>query len=77
MAGNPTTRSCEACGQLWSSARFLDPTIEEECGLCGGRLVRVDLSVSEFAHPIERAEDQPVSGQHVTNGAGSPVAPLR
>ena len=41
MAGNSTTRICEACGQLWSSGRFLDPTIETDCELCGGRVVRL------------------------------------
>jgi hypothetical protein len=41
MAGNPPTRICEACGQLWSSGRFLDPTVETDCGFCGGRVVRL------------------------------------
>lgn len=41
MAGNSTTRICDTCGQLWSSARFLDPTIETDCGVCGGRVVRL------------------------------------
>ena len=31
MTRNPTTRMCEGCGQLWSSARFLDPTVDTSC----------------------------------------------
>lgn len=41
MTRNPTTRMCEGCGQLWSSARFLDPTVETSCATCGGRVVRL------------------------------------
>jgi ribosomal protein S27E len=77
MAGDLPTRMCEGCGQLWSSARFLDPTIEVECGLCGDRLVRPGSPTSEFVHRIERAGDPLVSGEPSTNGAGAPVAPLR
>jgi hypothetical protein len=48
MAGNSTTRICEACGQLWWSGRFLDPTIEADCELCGGRVVRrSEASIAE------------------------------
>lgn len=80
MAGDLPTGVCEGCGQVWSSARFLDPTIEVECGHCGGRLVRPGRPVrpiSEFVHRIERAGDPLVSAEHSSNGAGAPVAPLR
>lgn len=40
MTGDLPTRSCGDCGQVWASARFLDPTLETDCGYCGGRLVR-------------------------------------
>ena len=40
VAGALPTRTCEKCAQTWESARFLDPTIETDCGFCGGRLIR-------------------------------------
>jgi hypothetical protein len=40
VTGDLPTRSCRDCGQVWASARFLDPTTETDCGYCGGRLVR-------------------------------------
>jgi hypothetical protein len=40
VTGDLPTRSCGDCGQVWASARFLDPTTETDCGYCGGRLIR-------------------------------------
>jgi DNA-directed RNA polymerase subunit RPC12/RpoP len=39
MPNDLPTRVCDGCGQIWGSGSFLDPTIEAECGYCGGRLV--------------------------------------
>jgi hypothetical protein len=38
MPNNLPTRVCDGCGQIWASGSFLDPTVEAECGYCGGRL---------------------------------------
>lgn len=38
MRNDLPTRMCNGCGQVWASGSFLDPTVEAECGYCGGRL---------------------------------------
>jgi hypothetical protein len=38
MVNELPTRTCDGCGQVWSSGRFLDPDIKTDCGFCGESL---------------------------------------
>ena len=38
MRNDLPTRMCDGCGQVWASGSFLDPTVEAQCGYCGGCL---------------------------------------
>jgi hypothetical protein len=62
MRNDLPTRMCDGCGQVWASGSFLDPTVEAECGYCGGRLPhrrRLPDTVAVELVPIR----QPVSAR--------------
>ena len=57
MTANSTTRVCEGCGELWWSARFLDPTVETSCAGCGGRVVRLSEAPTEPLPVVDEQEE--------------------
>jgi hypothetical protein len=64
MRNDLPTRICDGCGQVWASGRFLDPTVEAECGYCGGRLAhrrRLPDGVAVELTPLRRPVSEPLA----------------
>jgi hypothetical protein len=69
------TRMCDECGQIWCSGSFLDPTTQADCGFCGTSLVHRRRLPEGLAVELEQLSVVPAVRS--TNGAGTPVGPLR
>jgi hypothetical protein len=59
MSNDLPTRVCDGCGQVWASGSFLDPTIEANCGFCGGSLVHRRRLPSGVVVKLDRVNERP------------------
>jgi hypothetical protein len=65
MRNDLPTRMCDGCGQVWASGSFLDPTVEAQCGYCGGRLAHrrrlpntVAVELTPLRKPVSAREPE-------------------
>jgi hypothetical protein len=74
MPNDLPTRMCDGCGQVWASGGFLDPTIEANCGFCGGSLVHRRRLPNARAVELQRMVAAPEPSM---NGARAALAQRR
>jgi hypothetical protein len=75
MANDLPTRMCNGCGQIWSSGSFLDPTTRADCGFCGESLEHRRQLPGGLATELDKLSA--TTAVRATNGAGTPVGPVR